>query len=85
MAADQFNPVAGAIQFFRQQLHQSFVRRRVHRRRRDFDFQFAANGSTNFIRRRARLEFYGQQRAIRLGAEEIGKWHKLRWLQKFQG
>jgi len=77
MAVDQFNPATSTIQFFSEQFNQRLVCRRVHRWGGDLDFQLSADGRPDFIRGRARLEFYGQQRAIRLRAEKIRRGHKL--------
>jgi len=77
VATDQFNPVTGTIQFPGKQFYQRLVCRRIHRRSGDLDFQLGADGRSDFSRGRARLEFYGQQRAVRLRVEKIRKGHNL--------
>ncbi len=57
VAMNNFNLIAGAIQFFRKKFNQRLVCRRVHGRRGDFDFQFIAERRADFIFGGARLEF----------------------------
>jgi hypothetical protein len=49
MPADEFDAIAGAIQFFGEQFNQRFIRRGVHGRRGDFDFQFVTKRRAEFI------------------------------------
>jgi hypothetical protein len=63
VAANDFNPAAGAIQLFPEQFDQRLIRRRVHRQRGDFDFQFIAGRGADFIFGGARLEFHQKQSA----------------------
>lgn len=75
MAANNFNPIGSAIQFFRQQFHQRFVGCGVHRRRSDVDFQFIALCATNLVFCGARLHFYGEQNTVRLCVKKSGERH----------
>jgi len=47
----------------RQEFHEGLVRRRVHGRRGDLDFQFVAERRADFVLGGARLELHGKQSA----------------------
>ncbi len=70
VAADEFDAIPGAIEFFGEQLEQGLVGGGIDGRGGDFDFQFRAGRADDLIGRGARLEFDGEQSAVRLGAEE---------------
>ena len=53
---NNFNVATRTIQFLREQTNQRFIRRRINRRRSDFDFQFIAEWLADFISRRARMQ-----------------------------
>jgi len=81
MAAHQFNAVAWTIQSFSQEPQQGLVGGGIYRGRCDFDSQFVAQCFADFIRRSARLQFYGKQNAIRLDAQE--RWNAHPWPEDF--
>jgi len=56
--ANQFDPVASAIQNAGEQTDERLVGGRIHRGGGDSDAQLAAQGFADFIGRRARLEFH---------------------------
>jgi len=62
----QFDATAGAIQLVCEQTNQRFVCRGVHGRRGDSNSQFVAKRFINLIGGGARLQFYRQQRPVRL-------------------
>lgn len=75
VTSNQFNTTSSTIQTSGQQPDQCFIRSRIHRWRGDSDSQFVAGPimRNDFVGRRARLEFYGNQDSICLCTEEIGK------------
>jgi len=81
LAANQFNPSSRAIQLVRKQFNQCLVRRRVHRRRGDFDFQFLAERPADFIFGGARLELNGKQNSAGRLAKEGHKSRKVEAIQ----
>ena len=68
LAAYQLHFAARAIQPIHQQANQSFIGGIIHRRRADSDAQFTPQRLADLARGCARLDFYGQQDAIRLRA-----------------
>lgn len=76
VAAHEFNSIARAIESFRKQLHQRFIRGRIHWWRRDFDSQFVAKGFADFVCGCARLDFDRQHESVAFDSQKGRESHR---------
>jgi hypothetical protein len=63
-AAEQLESIARAAEGFGEEFQDGFVGGGIDGRRDDFDLQFVADWTCNFVARGARLDFQGDANAI---------------------